>query len=173
LCRTRNYVAGNMCKIQMGTNCCNTEIPRKWSNSMQKTSRRRYTVFIIFFLIFWSNHRALRQVTCIEFFESFPTKKEHCNRSFERKVMAVLVQDIRIRCSFQKKTIEIRQPLCIQSPFFSCSLALSFPFLFSFYFPFFFFLSAFFCFFVTKEEKQGHGVDSVGDMIKRKIVTTR
>jgi hypothetical protein len=85
-------------------------------------------------LIFWSNHRVLRQVTSIEFFKSFLAKKEHCNQSSERKVMAVLLQDVRIRWSFQTKTIEIKQPLCIQSPFFSFSLVLSFYFLFLFFF---------------------------------------
>jgi hypothetical protein len=28
------------------------------------------------------------------FFESFSAKKEHCNRSSERKVMAILLQDV-------------------------------------------------------------------------------
>jgi hypothetical protein len=57
------------------------------------------------------------------------------------------------------KTTEMRQPLCILSPFFVCSLILSFLFRFLFF--------SFFCFFdVTKGEKQGSGVDSVCGVIK-------
>jgi hypothetical protein len=58
------------------------------------------------------------------------------------------------------KTTEMRQPLCILSPFFFCLfsgsiLSLSF-FLFLF-------------FYVTEGEKQGSGVDSVCGMIKRAV----
>jgi hypothetical protein len=68
------------------------------------------------------------------------------------------------------KTTKMRQPLCILSPFFVCSLVLSFLFLFLF----FFFLFFCFCFFnVTEGEKQGSGVDSVYGVIKRKMVAAR
>jgi hypothetical protein len=67
------------------------------------------------------------------------------------------------------KTTEMRQPLCILSPFFFvCSLVLSFLFRFLF---FFFFVSVFF--YVNKGEKQGSGVDSVCGMIKREMVVVR
>jgi hypothetical protein len=66
------------------------------------------------------------------------------------------------------KTTEMRQPLCFLSPFFVCSLVLSFLFLFLFLFFLFFFC---FCFFdVTEGEKQGSGVDSVCGVIKREMV---
>jgi hypothetical protein len=62
------------------------------------------------------------------------------------------------------KTIEIRQSLCILSPFSICYLVLSFSFLL---FPFFF------CFYVIEGEKQGSGVDSVCGVIKQKMVAVR
>jgi hypothetical protein len=89
--------------------------------------------------------------------------------------MAVLLQDVRIGGKFRTKTTEMRQSLCILSPFFSvCSLVLSFLFLFLFFLFFFSFLFFCFCFFdVTEGEKQGSGVDSVCGMIKREMVAAR
>jgi hypothetical protein len=69
-----------------------------------------------------------------------------------RKVPQVLV-----------KTTEMRQLLCFLSPFFVCSLVLSFIFLFFC-----------FCFFnVTEGEKQGSSVDSVCGVIKWEMVAAR
>jgi H+/Cl- antiporter ClcA len=85
--------------------------------------------------------------------------------------MAVLLQDVRISGKFRTKTTEMRQPLCILSPFFFvCSLVLFFLFLFFLFFLFFFC----FCFFdVTEGEKQGSGIDSVCGVIKREMVAAR
>jgi hypothetical protein len=85
--------------------------------------------------------------------------------------MVVLLQDVRIGGKFRTKTTEMRQPLCILSPFFFvCSLVLFFLFLFLFFFFFF----SFFCFFyVTEGEKQGSDVDSVCGVIKREMVAVR
>jgi hypothetical protein len=83
--------------------------------------------------------------------------------------MAVLLQDVRIGGKFRTKTTEMRQPLCILSPFFFvCSLVLSFLFLFLF-----FFFSFFLFFYVTEGEKQGSGVDSVCGVINREMVAAR
>jgi hypothetical protein len=87
--------------------------------------------------------------------------------------MVVLLQDVRIGGKFRPKTTEMRQPLCILSPFFFvCSLVLSFLFLFSF-FSFFSFLFLFLFFYVTEGEKQGSGIDSVCGVIKREMVAAR
>ena len=67
------------------------------------------------------------------------------------------------------KTTEIRQPLCFLSPFFVCSLVLSFLFRFSFLL----FSFCFCLFYVTEGEKQGSGVDSVCGVIKREMVAAR
>ena len=64
------------------------------------------------------------------------------------------------------KTTEMSQQ--VPSPFFVCSLVLSFLFRFLF---FFFFVSVFFD--VTEGEKQGSGVDSVYGVIKREMVAAR
>jgi hypothetical protein len=70
------------------------------------------------------------------------------------------------------KTTEMRQPLCFLSPFFVCSLVLSFLFVFlSFFFFSFFFVSVFFD--VTEGEKQVSDVDSVCGVIKREMVAAR
>jgi hypothetical protein len=65
------------------------------------------------------------------------------------------------------KTTEMRQPLCILSPF----LFVLWFYPFSFFFPFSFLLFLFF--YVTEGEKQGGGVDSVCGVIKRKMVAAR
>jgi hypothetical protein len=69
------------------------------------------------------------------------------------------------------KTTEIRQPLCFLSPFFVCSLVLSFLFVFLSFFFFSFFC---FCFFdITEGEKQVSDVDSVCGVIKQEMVAAR
>jgi hypothetical protein len=71
--------------------------------------------------------------------------------------MPGLLQDVRIGEKFRTKTTDMRQPLCILSPFFFvCSLVISFLFLFLF-----FLLFLFLFFYVTEGEKQRSGVDSV------------
>jgi hypothetical protein len=78
--------------------------------------------------------------------------------------MPGLLQDVQIGEKFRTKTTEMRQPLCILSPFFFvCSLVLSF------LFRFLFFLFLFLFFYVTEGEKQGRSVDSVYGVIKRKM----
>jgi hypothetical protein len=68
--------------------------------------------------------------------------------------MPGLLQDVQIGEKFRTKTTEMRQPLCIFSPFFFCLFSVS---ILSLSFSFFCF-----CFFyVTEGEKQGSGVDSV------------
>ena len=88
--------------------------------------------------------------------------------------MAVLLQDVRIGGKFRTKTTEMRQPLCILSPFFFvCSLVLSFLFLFL-SISFFSFLVFCFCFFyVTEGEKEGSGVDSICSVINPEMVAAR
>jgi hypothetical protein len=151
----------------MGKKCGNTELPMKASKSVEKTSRHQYTALTIFF-DFLEQSLGAKRGDLYRTFRELSGKKEHRNRSSERKVMVVLLQDVRIGWNFRTKTTEMRQPLCILSPFFFvCSLVLSF------LFPFIFFLFFVSVFYVTEGEKQGSGVDSVCGVIKQEMVATR
>jgi hypothetical protein len=66
------------------------------------------------------------------------------------------------------KTTEMRQPLCIISPFFFCLFSGS---ILSLLFSFFLFLFLFF--YITEGEKQESDIDSVCGMIKREMVASR
>jgi sugar phosphate permease len=68
------------------------------------------------------------------------------------------------------KTTEMKQPLCILSPFFFCLFSGS---ILSLSFSFFLFFFLFLFFYVIEGEKQGSGVDSVCGVIKREMVAAR